>query len=465
MTRQLLVPFAGPGEGIEELTWGQGAMWSTIQREGQSVTMGGATPLPPGTSLQLLADLLRFMMSRHQALRTKLHFEPDGRVRQRLFSSGEIALAVIDCGAEPPEVVAERVAADYLTRTFDYAEEWPVRMAAVCRDGVPTHTVAAYLHVQIDAVGLQVLIADLANMDLETGEATAPVDGIPPLEQARWQRTPAAQRASAASLAHLDKALRSVPLDRFGGQVADVPPEYPMLTFSSRALRLAVASIAHQCGLDTSPVLLGLMAVAVGRRFRTSPFLAVLAVSNRFRPGLANSVSKLAGVSPCLIELTDASLAEVFTRARRGSLAAYKSAYYDPVARRALIEQVARDRGGPVDTSCFFNDRRVNRDIAGGSAPSLSDIRAELSATTWDIQPDPQEVPEKLYLSVDDTEDAIVYRMTFDVRYLTRADAVALAESMEAIAIEAAADPAAPAGVTLSGEAAGTVADPALAAR
>ena len=29
---------------IEDLSWGQGSMWTTIQREGQSVTMGGVGP-------------------------------------------------------------------------------------------------------------------------------------------------------------------------------------------------------------------------------------------------------------------------------------------------------------------------------------------------------------------------------------------------------------------------------------
>lgn len=445
MAGQILVPFAGPGEGVEDLTWGQGGMWTTIQREGQSVTMGGASRLPPGTSLQLLADLLQFMMNRHQALRTRLQFEPDGRVRQRLFSQGEIALAVIEAGGENPDDVADRVADRYKAEPFDYAGEWPVRMAVICQRGQPTHTVAVYLHVQIDAIGLQVLIADLANFDPDTGRELAPADGIGPLEQARWQRTPAAQRQSQASLRHLEHALRSVPIDRFGGQIADVPAEYPLLTFSSRAVRLAVRSLSQQCGLDTSPILLGLMALAVGRRYRTNPFLAVLAVSNRFRPGLANSVSKLAGISPCLIELTDATVAEVFHRARRASLAAYKTAYYDPVARRALIAQIAADRGAAVDTSCFFNDRRVNRD-----QPDLipaAEIEAARRDSSWQIRAEAQPVPEKLYLSVDDEADAIVYRMTFDVRYLSRADAVALATEMEAIAVAAAADPSMPAGV------------------
>jgi len=443
MATSILVRFAGDGEGIEELSWGQGSMWNTIVREGQSVSMGGATPLAPHLTPEQLADLLQFMMSRHQALRTKLDFTA-GRVRQRLFSAGEISLAVIEAGDEDPAAVAERIADDYKSRPFDYEHDWPVRMAAVCVDGLATHVVAVYLHVQIDAVGLQVLIDDLANLDFETKRALAPADGIAPMEQARSQRQPAARRQSAASLRHLDRALRSVPIERFGGQVADVEPSYPMLTFRSRALQLAVGEISRQCAIDTSPVLLGLMAAAVGQRYRTNPFLAVLAVSNRFRPGFANSVSKLAGVSPCLIDTADTSLGEVFQRARKAALTAYKSAYYDPTARRELIAQVAADRGAAVDMSCFFNDRRVDREPAAVGELTAEDFDKARTDTVWDIALEAQECPEKLYLSVDDEPDAIVYRMTFDVRYFTDNDAVGLAELMESLAIDAALDPSRP---------------------
>jgi len=446
MPAPLLVAFAGPGEGIESLSWGQAAMWDTIQREGQSVTMGGISPLPEGTPLCLLAQLLGFALSRHPALRTRLVFEPDGTVRQRLFASGEIALDVVEAGTEDPYQVAERVRDGYCRRDFDYEQEWPVRMAAICQAGQPRYTVAVYLHLQLDAGGLQALIDDLARMDPETGSALAPAEGISPFEQARQQRLPVARRQSEASLKHLARALRSVPAQRFGPPISDGPACFPLLTYTSPALRLATEFLSRHCGLDTSPILLGLMATAVGQRYHTSPFLAVVAVSNRFRPGFERSVSKVAGVSPCVVDAAEISLVEVFHRARRASLAAYKHAYYDPVARQRLLEEIAAERGEPVDTSCFFSDRRPDRPAPGEPA-SPEQVSTAMSQARWQIEVEGEMVPEKLYLSIDAEDRAIVVRMTFDRRYFTDRDAVELVRAMERLALAAVRDPHAPSGV------------------
>jgi hypothetical protein len=107
MNDRILIPFSGPGEGIEELSWGQRSMWITIGLEGKSVTLGGATPLRPGVTLDLLKDLFAFMMGRHQALRTKLVFGPEDSVRQQVFSSGTAPLDVVEAGDRDPDEVAD----------------------------------------------------------------------------------------------------------------------------------------------------------------------------------------------------------------------------------------------------------------------------------------------------------------------------------------------------------------------
>jgi hypothetical protein len=446
MVDRILLPFAGTGEGIEELSWGQRSMWISIEREGQSITLGGIAPLPTGTTMQLLKDLYSFVMGRHQALRTRLVFGADGSVRQQVFGSGTLVMDVVEAGNRDPYQVAEEIHADYTRRDFDYANEWPIRLATVCRNGEPTHTVAVYLHLQLDGLGLQALLADLANLDRQTGQPLCPATGMGPLDQARWQRTPAAQRQSEASLRHLDKVLRSVPLDRFPLRYPDAEPSYPLLRCQSRTLLLATRLLSRQLGIDASPILLGLYAIAVGRLRQQSQFVALLAVSNRFRPGLAESVSIVAQVSPCLFEVAGVSLAEALTRARRASMSAYKYGYYDPVARQQLIQQVATDRGARPDLSCFFSDRRTERNSAEAE-PTLQDLIAALPATNMQWPAQIEEIPEKLYLTVADAEDAIGLELTAGSQYFSRAEAEELVRSMESIAIEAAGDPAASTGV------------------
>ncbi|HEU5268724.1 MAG TPA: condensation domain-containing protein [Jatrophihabitans sp.] len=448
MVDHVLLPFAGPGEGIGELSWGQRSMWTTIQREGQSIMLGGPAPQPPGTTLDELKKRYIFMISRHPALRTRLVFDPDGSVRQRVFGSGTYELAVLDAGDRDPAEVAQEVYADYTGRDFDYADEWPVRLAVVCQQGVPRYTVGVFLHLQVDGLGLQTLVRDFANMDRRTGQPLRPAEGWGPLEQARWQSTPAAQRQSEASLRHLDKVLRSVPLERFPLKYPEAEPEFPMLTVRSRTLLLATRLLSRQLNIDDSPILLGLYAVALGRLRQQGRFVTLLAVSNRFRPGLAQSVSGVAQVSPCLFEVADISLAEALTRARRGSMSAYKYGYYDPVARQQLIDGIIAERGARADLSCFFNDRRAVRNTVGPFDPTPDDLIAALPETTMSWSP-VEELTEKLYLSVSDAVDAIGLELSAGRQYFSQADAEELVRSMETIAIEAAIDPTANTGVGL----------------
>ncbi len=448
MAEQLLVPFRGPGSGVGCLSWGQKGIWQSIKREGQSITMGGVTPLPAGMTVDDAAAVLRFSVSRHESLRTRLRFDPDGSVQQVVSSSGVIPLEVLDAGTEDPEAVAGRVSQSYQTRDFDYVREWPLRMAVIRSGGVLTHAVAIYLHLYIDALGLQVLLADLATMDPASGDAPAPAAAMQPLEQARWQQTPSARRQCEGSLRHLERVLRTVPTRRFPGPVADHPPRYPILTFRSPATRLAVRLISHRMSMDTSPVLLGLFGIALTRMTGSNPFVAMLAVSNRFRPGLAASVSAVAQLSPCMIDLADITLEEAMVRSRRAAVGAYLYAYYDPPQRMALISQITEDRGEPVDTSCFFNDRRQQRDLRDVAVPSGADIRAAAGiAGEFRCHDEAEEIHERLYLSVDDVEDAVVLKLSADNRYFSADRVAELLGGIESVAVDTALDPSASTGI------------------
>ena len=89
---------------------------------------------------------LRFIMSRHQSLRTKLRFGPDGQTRQVVHACGEIALEVVDAGDGDPAEVAAAVAAGYKARKFDYEHEWPLRMAVITHRGAATHVAEMICH-------------------------------------------------------------------------------------------------------------------------------------------------------------------------------------------------------------------------------------------------------------------------------------------------------------------------------
>src|SRR4051794_34789996 len=130
-TSHVVVAFQGEGFGTEELTWGQRDVWDLMRRTGRTMNIGGTVPAGPGETVEHLAELLRFIVSRHQALRTRfVAGEGDGPPRQQVHASGEIAMELVAAGADA-EVTAEALRVRYQTTHFDPFTEWPVRMGVV----------------------------------------------------------------------------------------------------------------------------------------------------------------------------------------------------------------------------------------------------------------------------------------------------------------------------------------------
>src|SRR5690242_3163364 len=170
-----MVPFAGDGSGVDDLTWGQRNIWRMMEFIGTPEMVGGAMKLDEGTTVDNIRNLLSFIVSRHQSLRTRIRIDPDGVPKQWLSESGEVPLTIIDVpDDEDPAEVAEATREHYETAPFDIGTEWPVRMAVVRHHGVPSHFAVQYPHMVIDGYGFEALLRDLRNLDQETGEVLGP---------------------------------------------------------------------------------------------------------------------------------------------------------------------------------------------------------------------------------------------------------------------------------------------------
>jgi hypothetical protein len=441
MANQILVQFRGEGSGVGELSWAQRGIWRTILSQGASEIMGGVARLPEGVTVEHIAASLRYVMGRHQALRTRLTFDEDGDPRQEVFESGEITLEVVDAGDADPDDVAEELRIRYEEKDFDYAGEWPVRMAVVTKDGVATHSVAIYCHLALDAHGLNVLIADLAAMDPHTGDGGDPVTAVQPLEQARQQQTAAARRQNAAALRHWERVLRTASPQRFGESTDKREPRCWGMSFYSPAAELAMRAIAARHTTDTSPVLLASYAIALARTVGNNPVVLQIAVSNRFRPGLADSVSPLAQASPCLIDVADVTFDEAVARAWQAAMTTYLNAYYDPQHRAALVESINAERGEDIDLQCYFNDRRDPMgDPVTDTTPTAQEIADALPASRLSWGPHTEIPQPKLYLDVNDAEGGVEFTMMADTHYVSPADMEAIVRTLESVVVEAALD-------------------------
>ncbi|HEX3649084.1 MAG TPA: condensation domain-containing protein [Pseudonocardiaceae bacterium] len=445
MPHQILVSFSGPGSGTDDLSWGQRVIWRSVSYTGESEYLGGVVRLPDGHSLDDMVECLRFVMSRHQSLRTRLVFDSGGEPRQVVFESGEIPLEIVEVGDADPEAVASEVQKRYESTNFDYEYEWPLRMAAICRTGLPTHSVAVYNHMAIDAHGLNVLMADLLTMF--TGDVR-PVTAMQPLEQAAQQRTAAAHRQSEAALRHWERVLRRAAPRRFAESTDRREPRYWRLDYHSTAADLAMRVIAARTGTDTSPVLLAAYAVALARTAGSNPVVLQLAVSNRFRPRFGDSVSPLAQASPCMIDVADATFDEAVARAVQAAMSTYLNAYYDPLGRVALVERVSTERGAPIELGCYFNDRRDADRTSTGPRPTPDQAEAALSRSRshWGPPTDVDQPP--LYLNVSDSDDGIEFGMIADTHQVSPSDMEAIMRTLEAVVVDAARDAAVTTGVT-----------------
>ncbi len=450
MTEKILVDFQGVGAGTAELTWGQRTVWRVVARTGQSETLGGVVALPAGTTVDDSVEILRYVVGRHQSLRTK--FRPDGPggdLRQHVFESGQVALAVLDAGEEDPAAFAEEVMARYEAEGFDHENEWPVRMAVVLAGGVATHSVAVYNHLALDAHGMDALIADLADLDPATGEPRGPMTATQPLALAEQQRKPNVLRNAESALRYWERVLRTVSPRRIDGEVDETrTPHWGFLEFTSSAALLATQAIAARIGTDSSPVLLAAYAVGLARTIGNNPVALQVAVNNRFRSALLGSVSTMAQTCPLMIDVADVDFAEAVNRARQATMVTYKYAYYDPERRAAMVDAVKAELGGPVEMDCYFNDRRPPaREERLVEAPAPEEVRAALAKTTAEWVGGSDLDNPLLYLNVDELSDAVRFTLKVDLHRASPAQWQSILDETEAVLVAAALDPAAGTGV------------------
>jgi hypothetical protein len=443
MADRLLVPFAGDGAGAGELTWGQLAMWRAIREQHCSMGVGGPVALPPGTTVDDIVAGLRFVLGRHQSLRTRLMIDADGHASQVLSSEGEVAVEIIDIAEdEDPAAVAAALRTRYHDREFDYEHEFPVRTGIIRQAGRLSHMVALYCHLAVDGAGADVLMADLANRDPVTGAATARVTAIQPLELARWQQSPAGQRQNEQALRYWARLLRAVPARRFGESDDKRTPRFWEARFTSRATYLAVQAIAARTSMETSPVLLAAFAVALARITGSNPVVTQMSVGNRFRPALADMVSTVALNGLCVIDVADVSFHQVVVRAARGALGAYKNAYYHPERHDEMLARLAAERGEPVDIDCVFNDRRtgVRREVT--LTPTEPEIRATLPSGDIQWRQQTERAGERFFFHVNDVDDTTEIWLPIDSHCLSPADTEAFLREFESVAVAAALNPA-----------------------
>ena len=444
VTDRLPVAFAGHGAGIGELSWGQRELWGYMQRIDSWHPIGAVLTLPGDTTVADAVADLEFAMSNYPSMRTRLLLDPGGLPKQVVAASGQTWLEVVDAADDDdPADVAAAAFNHYRDADYNVVTDWPVRVAVIRHRGRLTHQAWVMSHLVTDGTGGLVILKELAARDA-TGSRQAPT----PLEQARWQASPAGQRQCAGALRYWEKALRGLSTNRFPSRVQRPYPRYWQGLFTSRALHLAARTIAMRAGAEVSSVLLALFCVALARVTGINPVAVMTVVSNRFRPGLAETVSPIMQTGLAVIEVPDATIDEVVRYTKRRVMTTYKDAYYDPPQRDALIARLGAERGEPLDLTCVFNDRRLKHQAGSGPMASEQDVLAALADTNlkWTHKQDVHEF-EGLGVQLDDVPDTVQMTITCDIHHVAPEDVAATLHGMVELSVAAMRDPDTRAGV------------------
>ncbi|GLW56335.1 condensation domain-containing protein [Kitasatospora phosalacinea] len=443
---RVAVAFDGLAAGTGPLTWGQWSLWEAMVRHGSWMPLGGTKALEPGTGLADLAAELRYLVTRYPSMRTRLRFDGGPEPLQEVAGAGEVLLEVHDAPADgDPAATAAAVEAHHRHAPLDAAADWPVRMAVVRHRGAPTHLVVLVCHLATDAAGARTMLREVAE------RSTAPAEGLQPLDQARWQRSPAGLRQDERALRHHEQLLRSAPLlpsRPLPGPTPPPPgPRYWTGELRSRALGPAAAAVARRTGATPTTVLLALYAVALARATGVNPVVLRPMVGNRFRPGLADVVCMLSQLGLCSVDLAGATLDEAVDRTRRAALGAYKHGYYDPRRFAGLLDRVSRERGPGLDVSRVFNDRRAETPDDGAPVPAAAELRAARAGGGFRWTDRTDRPSERLFLNVEDHPEGVLLSFTADVHHFPAERVEPLLRDLEGLAVAAAHDPAVPSGV------------------
>jgi hypothetical protein len=244
-------------------------------------------------------------------------------------------------------------------------------------------------------------------------------------------------------MAYLEHALRTMRPSQFG------EPRYPdqgtrKIRYRSPATALAVRRVAAQEATSTSSVLLAAFAVGVARFIGDGTVMAMLLVSNRFRPGFADSVSPVVQTCAYLVDVGGVSLREAVDRTNASVFNAYKNAYCDPYEQDAVLARVEADRG-PLDYTYRYNDRRGDRSAAIGRLATDDEIRAAVALAECEHgKVTPGSATHRFDLTVAGVPDAVEFEMSADSRFLSAEDMVTLTADFEQVAVLIATAPALP---------------------
>ncbi|MFI7024045.1 condensation domain-containing protein [Micromonospora sp. NPDC049900] len=439
--------FAGGRAASAPLTWGQRAMWRTVEEFespaayrvlslDRTVAVSARTEVTVPEAVQALGALV----SRHGSLRTRFR-RRDDEVHQEMAATGRLPVGVHDVPRPVDDPDGRALAAELAVRLrasrFDHVAEWPLRVALVTVGDRVRQVVLVFSHATVDFHATDVVLRDLRRL-LRRGTLDTPV-GLQSVDLAGRERD-AGRRRSERAVAYWLRQLPGLGANLSEPVGAAPAPRYRRGSLVSRAVHHAACLIATRNAVSTSNVVLAATAAGLtGAAGQDSCGIVVMA-NNRFQPGHQEAVGTLNQIGLCRLDLADRpGFAELLSRARRGALDAYRHAYYDPAVWERTFTDLGHDHRTFLSPYCYLNDARLARDVDPTDvAPDETALRAMVGDSGFHWLPELARFPWRCRVQVLDAPGAVELVVTADTRYFPAERVEPFLRGVEALLVEAA---------------------------
>lgn len=390
LDRVLPVTFQDESTGDGSLTWGQRDMWDAREVVGgNDAIYNFALPvgLPPATTTEDICHVVRWLVGRHEVLRTLFRRQPSGP-RQVICPQGTVQVDFYQSDKYNKEVgihfVEERI-----QPLFNIEDEFPVRFHVLEVDNRAQFMCLAFSHVAMDGYAARLISAEIYAVLAGRPPVDAPT--WTPLDQARYEGGPEGARRDALSLSYWRSMLQRIPPRLFDSVGARPGAESSaILEMKSSAVSRAAAVVARKAGVSTTAAVLAATVSALASATGKDVIPLQLLVGNRFDKKTASLVTNAVLNGICAVSTSGLSFEALAKACHWAAARAYSRAFYDPRHLTETIASVSEQRGCAFDLGIFFNDGRPQEQwlaafTDGAVWPSFKEIEGLRGDTTIEI--------------------------------------------------------------------------------
>ncbi|WP_431882696.1 condensation domain-containing protein [Micromonospora gifhornensis] len=439
-------PFAGGRAANAPLTWGQRAMWRSLDEFDspagyRALRLPRQLPVPARAELTVARAVTAIgaLVSRHESLRTRFR-RRDDELHQEAAAAGELPVLVHPVEQPEADPYGRKAAAGLTARLgtprFDHVAEWPLRAALVTVDGRVRQVVVVFSHATVDFHASDLVLRDLRAL-LAGARLTAP--GLQSLALAGRERD-VEQRRSQRAVAYWVRQFAGLP-PSLSEAVGPAPePRYRRGSLVSPAVHHAVRLIAARNRTSTANAILAATAAGLTGDSGQRACGIVVMANNRYQPGHAQAIGTLNQIGLCRLDLSGRpGFTELLSRTGRAALDAYRHAYYDPAVWERTFTDLGHDHPTFLAPYCYLNDARLLREVdPPPTGPDEATLRALVPEGHFRWLAELEQFPWRCRLQVLDADDAVELVVTADTRYFPAQRVEPFLRGIESLLVEAA---------------------------